>query len=215
MGKAISIRLDDDLIKRIDEKKSELSQSDYIRNSIEHFLVCDKLEKEDIPALRPIISKFRGKCSKPDCGKIVEVGEPCYWAKGIIICMDCMIQKGLGDKTLVAKYLKTRELNRTLKALENECDRLANQIENLTVSDRLENFIKKVNEMHNLIFEYFREVRPQDKERELLETIRQNTEKEKELIRDLETFFQSRLNVHIKRPKVRKEKFIKHSFNQD
>jgi len=203
--KRYTVRINDDVDNKINEKikNNGISMTDYIKMALEHSLVCEKGEKDDIPALRPIISKYRGKCSKQNCGKIIEIGEPCYWAKGIIICMDCMIQKGLGDKTLIAKYLKTRELNRTLKALQNECDRLANQIENLTISDRLENFIKQVENMHKLIFDYMREIRPQEKERELLEQIRQNSDKEVQLIRDLETFLTSRLNV-----KMRKEKAI-------
>jgi len=188
------LRLDDNLIAQIEQKRGNLTQNEYIRNALEHFITCNK-EKEEIPALRPIISKFRGKCSKPNCGKTVEIGEPCYWAKGIIVCMDCMIQKGLGDKTLIIKYLKTRELNRTLKALENECDRLANQIENLTIGDRLEKLISQINERNNLLYKYLTEAMPSDKEKECLEELKRLSEKEKQMIRDLEIFMESKLNI--------------------
>jgi len=197
----LTIRVDDDLANTIDKVTNNTNE--YVINCIKHFLEC-KGKAEEIPSLRPILSKFRGKCSKPDCGKVIEVGEPCYWSKGIVICMDCIIQKGLGDKTLIAKYLKTRELNRTLKVLQNECDRLASQIENLSVSDRLEKLISQINERNNLLFKYLTEVKPLDKERETLEELKRHSEVEKEMIRDLEIFMESRLDVKVKR----KEKAI-------
>ena len=119
--KLVAYRLPEEIIEKIknESKRKNITQNEFIKQAIEHYLSCRIKEKEEIKqaSLKLIVTKYNGKCSK--CGSEISIGSLCYYGrdqgKTILICLDCMVENK-SDKALASKYLKMRELNKTVKA---------------------------------------------------------------------------------------------------
>jgi hypothetical protein len=129
-----------------------ISATQWIDKAIDHSFICKKTIHE-IPTLRPIITKYPAKCHK--CPSEIPVGSPAYWAKGVIICMDCFVQS-LGDKALASKYLKMRELNKTMRALKQQADHYADMINEIRYEVRFAEIMKKLDRLLDLTDSYLR-----------------------------------------------------------
>ena len=136
MLKNLKLKLEEELINKIKTEANirGLSQKDLIVKALEHFFICNKAE--EIPTLKEIITKYKGKCSK--CGRIVDVGEKALYGKtkdgSILICLDCQIGME-SDKTIVRRLLKLRKLDREIKALQNQKEQLLNEYEELELKE--------------------------------------------------------------------------------
>lgn len=125
-------------------------------------LLKGKPSKDETPTLKPIITKYPAKCHK--CANEIDVGSPAYWSKGVIICMDCFVQS-LGDKALASKYLKMRELNKTMRALKAQADQYADLINEIKYEVKFAELSKKIDELLRLNYDYLKNVgEPQEKD---------------------------------------------------
>lgn len=174
-----------------DAKEQKLSENDWGIQAFEHFLSCSKLDTSG--PMKMIVLSYKDKCMK--CGRDVDKAEWALWAKGKgVVCMDCYISR-IGDKALVAKFLKNRELTRTKKALETECDRLATKLETLRLGDKVEELHTLSAEVHKKIEQYFQAKVGTPEEKDALEEILQTSRRQFQVQRDIETFIESTLKV--------------------
>ena len=177
-----------------DAEKLGISVNEWLIKASEHFLTCKQDDTQ--PAMKLILLKYPTKCRK--CGNLIPAFTYAYYGKGVgAICLDCIIKR-IGDKTLVAKYLKKRELERLIKALQNEADRLATKIEDYQISEKLDSLFKQTSEQHKLLMKYLNEALGTPKEKQALEELVETCRKTFQIIRDIEAYIESRLKIKIK-----------------
>lgn len=182
IDKALSDSIDADV-----KQRSFPDRSSYIREALKHFQLCK--ENEASQAMKQIITKFPGKCLK--CGHEIPVNSWAMYGKGVgLVCLDCVVLK-LGDKTLVAKYLKNRELERVWKALKEDCDRLAGQVEQLQILNKAEDLKNQQEEAIKMIRSFLTTTMGTDQEREALDEFLRQLSDGNRIIRDLDNFIKN------------------------
>lgn len=193
-------RLSDDLEKQIlkDQKEKRIeSENQYIIDALKHFLSCKKLETTG--AMKLIILKYPSHCLK--CGNKINVGDYALWGRGIgAICMDCYVVR-IGDKPLIVKFLKMRELKQLIKALNDEANRLGDKVEEGQLYEKMEQMFQDSSEIHKLVMSYLREGLGTEKEKKELEEIIRLREKEFQILRDIEDFLQRKMKLRKKKKK--------------
>jgi len=153
--KLLNLRLEEELIEQIksEAKQRGITQKDLIKKALEHFFICDKAE--EIPTLKEIITKYKGKCSK--CGNLIDVGERALYGRtkegSILICLDCQIGSE-SDKTIVKRLLKLRKLDREIKALQNQKEQLLREYEELELKADFANLLKHFASMRKAFVEF-------------------------------------------------------------
>jgi hypothetical protein len=194
MVKQKSLRIPDDLdkINEDDRKQKNISsENDYYLQALEHFHKCKKLEES--ASMKPIILRYSGTCLK--CKQPVDAGQWALYGRGVgVVCMDCYIER-IGDKPLIAKFLKMRELDQTVKALRHEALKLADKVEVLQFASKLDAVFKKDEEMRNLVFSYLRQGAAAENERVNLEDIVRAQQELQALLNDLKSFFEKRIKT--------------------
>lgn len=166
------------------------SLNEYYTKALEHFLTCNKFEPS--MKLREWLLNYDDTCRK--CKRTVKAGEWALWGKdamgnSIVICMDCYITR-VGDKATVAKFMKIREWNYTLKALKKECERYAQEHENNQLRHKREELEIKNAEVNKLILQYITaKVGTSEEQRAWEEIIRKHKE-EDELMNNIKEFLQ-------------------------
>jgi len=173
MSERVTVRLNPKLRKACeqDAKQKEVSSfNEYVERALEHYLTCSKLELS--AQMRLIVLKYDGKCLR--CGKEVKAGNWALYGRGVgVVCMDCYIER-IGDKALVAKYLKLREWKQISKALKSECERLAQDLEDFRLFERLKGMDEIVEKLNKAVMEYLSEkIGTAEEARALEEIIRQ------------------------------------------
>jgi hypothetical protein len=195
-----ALRMPDDLAARmkLDSEQKNLSENDWVLQAIDHFLECKRLDTTG--QMRMIVLRYPGTCLK--CGKEVKSGEWALYGRGIgIICMDDYIQR-IGDKALLAKYLKVREYDRIIKALKLEAERLAENVEFGQIAEKIDVLYKMNSEIHKALMEYFNALGT-EAEREKLDYLLKRSEELYDLIRAIQEFI---LAHRIKPIEKKKEK---------
>jgi hypothetical protein len=192
---AKTLRLPDPLVQKIidDVKQQGLeSENEWFTKACEHFLACKKLEHAE--GMKLMILRYPATCLKnPE--HHIEAGQWALYGRGVgAVCIDCYVGK-LGDKALIAKFLKSRELDQINKALLKENERLADRFEILAFGDKLEQIYTMNKEQRELIFKYIKEPFPSDQEKQAFEHIIQESQKQDEIIRDVETFLQKHIKI--------------------
>lgn len=199
MVKIFNLRLKDDLIDRIKQEAQNrgLTQKDLMIKALEHFFTCRKAQIE--PSMREIINAYENTyCSK--CSQKIPIGQNCLWGKDekgktIYICLGCQIE-GIGDKALIKKHQKLKQIERLIKAYKNQLDNLAIQFEE---SDHLQ----KSNEVfdmliyaHKLIMKFFSDmaILNNQKEEELLTQIINYLRQYLSYIKDFQTFYAKKVS---------------------
>jgi hypothetical protein len=186
------IRISDPLIPKIEldiKQRGIASENDWYIAAIEHFLSCKKLEHAE--GMKLLVLRYPAVCLK--CNKPIEAGQWGLYGRGVgVICIDCYIEK-LGDKAVIAKHMKMRELTQINKALTAENERLADRLEILTYADKLTQLHEMTKEQRDLIFQYIKEPFPTDTEKQRFEEIMQHAEKQDALVRDLEQQLQKHM----------------------
>lgn len=176
-----------DLIDVDQKQRSFPDRSSYIREAIKHFQVCK--EKEASQAMKPIVTKYPGKCLK--CGHNIEPNSWALYGKGVgLVCMDCYVEK-LGDKSLIAKYIKNRELDRVAKALKEECDKLAGRVEELRVLNKLEDLKNQQEQAIKTIMDFLTHRIGSTEENKILEELARQLKDGERIIRDMDDFVQN------------------------
>lgn len=170
MSERVNLRLNSKLKKVCEQdakQKDVPSFNEYVVRALEHFLTCSKLELS--AQMRLIVLKYDGKCLK--CGNVVKAGNWALYGRGVgVVCMDCYIER-IGDKALVAKYLKVREWKQILKALQSECERYAQDLEDFKLFERLKGMDETVEKLNKAVMLYLSEKIGTSKEQEALEDV--------------------------------------------
>jgi hypothetical protein len=143
-----------------------------------------------------IVLRYPGKCLK--CGKPLAPGDWALYGQGIgAICIDCFIQR-IGDKALLAKYLKLREYERIIGALKIEAERLAQNVEFGQIVEKIDLLCKTNNEIHSALMDYFKNLAT-EAERESLEILLKRTDELENLIKAIQDFIMAHTVKHEKK----------------
>jgi len=206
-------RLPENLVKDILDDFSQRgfdSENTYAIEAFEHFLKCRKVELSQ--SMKLIVTKYKGHCLK--CKDEIPVASWALYGRGIgLICLDCYVER-IGDKTLVAKYLKNRELKKVSKALQVECDRLANVIDEhkqkiniYKVGEKHQELEEYQNTTMQLLNDFLKNKIGTDKEAEAFEEIKRRNQQVEQYLRDIEALIQKSLFKPIEKKKkhTRKE----------
>jgi len=190
----LKIRLDEDTLNKLKEfsEKHNMTISDIVRDAIKSYIEHTEPQVEQLPTLKMIITKYKSKCSK--CGKDIGIGEIAYWAKGITVCLDCIINT-MGDKTLASKYLKKREMEKVIKGLQKIANELEERIaerqaqlkaleieqKKAEVYDMLNDYLKHFNDKKlEEIYEKLKEIEEKAEEAKIALTLKIKKSKKKE-----------------------------------
>lgn len=186
-----------DAIEKDAKQGSFPSMNEWLTEAAKHFLECKKAYQAS--SMRLIVLKYSGYCLNPKCKRKVEVGEWAYYGRGVgIICLDCFIER-LGDKAVIAKYMKMRELRHMIKVFQAELGRLADKLDIYATADKLDELHKQATELKNLCFRYLKECVGRPEEQKALEEVIRATQKELEMLHNMEEFFAKRLKRKIKK----------------
>jgi len=193
------IRIPDPMISKIEfdvKEQAMASENDWWIAAAEHFLSCKKLEHAE--GMKLLVLRYPATCLK--CSHPIEAGQWALYGRGVgAVCIDCYIGK-LGDKAIIAKHMKMRELTQINHALMTENERLSDRFEILTFGDKLEQLYNTAKEQRELVFQYLKEPFPTDRERAPLSDIIQQTQKQDAILRDVESFLQKHIRLKKKRP---------------
>jgi mRNA-degrading endonuclease HigB of HigAB toxin-antitoxin module len=161
------------------------SENEYMTKAIEHFLTCKKADV--IQGMKLIVFKYKGTCLK--CGHEIPVGSYGFWAKGTgAICLDCHVMR-YGDKLLVKRYMKVKEYDTLLKALEVQCDEKAEQFRGFNFYEIMEKIHQNSNTLHSLIMEYLKAgFDKPEAEKTVLDEIQRLIEDQRHVLADAEQF---------------------------
>lgn len=197
-------RLPDKLASQLErdvKEKGFASENDWGIEAIRHFLSCKKLDTTG--AMKLIVLKYPAKCLK--CTSPIDAGEWALWGRGIgAVCMDCYVQR-IGDKALVAKYLKMREYKQIINALKLEADRLSVKVETYSLGDKIEELNKASSDVHLEVMRYFREKIGTPDEKKSLEEVVRSCQKQFDVLRNIELFLERSLRVKKWKKKTKKE----------
>lgn len=176
LGKTKTFRLSDKSTLYLEQTSVEkgISENEFINDVLE-----GKEEVTTKPEMKEIILKFDGKCLK--CGHDVKAGEPAMWGQGVgIICMDCQIVHGLGDKAIIKKYLKMRRMAEATHYFQAEVERLADKVEIGQLTEKIEKADEKITAVRDLVKEYTQQSFTSDEEKQKLEEVHKAAEELRE-----------------------------------
>lgn len=164
-----------------------MSQAEFIESACHHYVTCSRRDlREAVPTLKPIFLKYPATCSK--CGRSLSVGEMAYWGrledgKTVIICQDCQVSSQ-SDKALARKYIKIRELSKTLSGLKKLAEEEADLLFDTDVLKKQEEYIRFLNSAVERFERYLQTSGPEEEKRllhEILATLREAQRIEKGL----------------------------------
>jgi pyruvate/2-oxoacid:ferredoxin oxidoreductase beta subunit len=193
-------RANDDLTKKIKEeaKNKGISINDFITSAIEHYLTCQNFnDKDKEPSLKLIVTKYSGKCSK--CSNHIDIGNLAYYGKTdsgkpILLCLDCMINSQ-SDRALALRYVRMRQLEKTIKALRKEAESYLSKLEDLQILNKFDSLYQINDELSKMIMSYLKNSFINDDERKALEDVLEQLKENKRTVRDIEDFIQSRFRM--------------------
>jgi len=189
MARRFEIQFDDETFEKLEAeaKKTGKSKTQLIRELIDKgFRYSDKSE-DQVPAMRLILLKYPARCLKCDCEL-----PPQTWAmygKGVgAICLDCFIEK-LGDKAIVKKVMRLKELKWTIKALERQLELKSDELRKLNFLEIIDNMWKGYGEIHKLVLEYLKTgFDKSDKEKKALDELERLIQKQWAIIEEAKLF---------------------------
>lgn len=197
MTKPFSFRLDDALRKKLEAEaeRTKKSVAELIHEAVDHWFKCDKIE--GIPEMRLILLKYHARCLK--CGCDLPPNTWAMYGKGVgAICTDCFIEK-LGDKGIVKKFMKVKELKWTMKSLENQLNEKAEKLRQFNFYEVIDQMHKGYGEIHKLIMAYLKTgFQKPEKEKEALDELERLIKKQWAIIQEAQMF--------IKGPPLKKKK---------
>jgi len=187
------LRLPDDLAQALtdDVKQKGLpSENEYMIQALRHFLKCTKTDES--ASMKLIVLRYATTCLK--CHHSIEAGKWALYGKGIgAICIDCYVER-IGDKATVAKFLKNREYDQTIKAMKREAERLADKVEVLVFAGKLDEYLKKFEELRILGLQYMKQPFVKEEEQQkATENLLRVEEELKPLLTELTNFWEKRI----------------------
>ena len=172
-----TVRGPEELFKKLEAeaKKQGKSINQVMLDLWEKGFRYDEKTEDQVPAMRLILLKYPARCLK--CGKDLPPQTWAMYGKGVgAVCVDCFIEK-LGDKAIVKKVMRLKELKWTIKALERQLELKSDELRKLDFLEVIVKMRDGYGEIHKLILEY-------------LKTGFDKTDKEKDALNDLETLIQ-------------------------
>ena len=139
------IRLED--IEKIDKNFDGKSRLERIHQLVmEHEKAIPYLKSSEPESLKEILNSY-SNCKCTSCYRYITVGEKFLWGRdhkgnSIRLCIDCQINSET-DKSIVGKLIKKKRLERDIKALKNEKNRILSQDNELYVLKKLMEFLSK------------------------------------------------------------------------
>lgn len=141
--------------------------TDLILEAIDHWFKCDR--GEGIATMKLILLRYPATCKK--CDKKLDAGQWALWGKGFgAICLDCYIRR-IGDKTLITKELKVRQLKHMKKALETEIEGLFSKYTDFSAFQEIDQTGKLISELHSIIMNYLKAGIASQEEMKVLEEV--------------------------------------------
>jgi Ribbon-helix-helix protein, copG family. len=150
--KEISVKLSDELHEALEKlaEKTKKTKADIIRDALTMYLGMGAVTDKQIKDVkqREIVAIYSGKCYR--CNKEIRPGDRIVFikimyedntARSYTYCLDCWYE--LSDKTIVQLELKKRKLERTLRALNNEINKLIKVYEELESLEEVNSKLKK------------------------------------------------------------------------
>jgi hypothetical protein len=197
--KAKTVRLSEDLCKWLEEetkkKGPNYSENQIIEDAIRHYSTCNHLDQQG--QMRLIVLRYSDSCLK--CKRAIEVGEFALWSRGIgAICIDCYVQR-FGDKSIIAKFLKVRELDQTRKALLHECDKLADKFEVLTLGEKWDQILQADPDLRRIARDFLIKDLGTPDEKKAFEDFLNLLQKLQELARQFEQLLEKQYQIKRKR----------------
>jgi Ribbon-helix-helix protein, copG family. len=199
MVKELTVKLSDDLHEQLEKlaEKSKKSKAEIIRDALIMYLGMSHVSEKPIKDVKQkeIVAIYSGKCYK--CGKEIKPGDRIVFikvtyednsAKSYTYCLDCWLE--VSDRTIVQLEIKKRKLERTIRALNNEINRLLSVYEELEklaeanskirkvldelfvfvervyreseseIKNDLRKFISELEDLNNILADFIRVVRP-------------------------------------------------------
>lgn len=146
-------RINEDLFKMLEAEAKRTSKSiNAVLNT-----VLDKgftQQSDQVPAMRLILLKYPTRCLK--CGCDLPAQTWAMYGKGVgAVCVDCFIEK-LGDKAIVKKVMRLKELKWTIKALEKQVDLKSDELRKLDFLEVIVTMRNGYGEIHKLVMEYLK-----------------------------------------------------------
>lgn len=187
------LRLPEDLVQALEndvKQKGLPSENEYMIQALRHFITCTKTDES--ASMKLIVLRYDATCLK--CHKHVAVGQWALYGKGVgIICIDCYVER-IGDKATVAKFLKNREYDQSIRAMKREAERLADKVEVLVFAGKLDEYLKKFDELRVLGLQYMKEPFAKEEEQQkATENLIRAEDELKPLLADLKNFWEKRI----------------------
>ena len=143
------------------------SLSDLINEAIDHWFKCDK--GEPVATMKLILLRYPADCKK--CNKNLEAGTWALWGRGFgAICLDCYIKR-IGDKTLITKELKVRQLKHMKKSLEEEIEGMFAKYSDYSAFQEIDKTGQLIQELHDIIMDYLKQNIGSPEEIKILEEV--------------------------------------------
>ena len=201
MLKNFNLKIETSLIDRIKEeaKTRGISQKELIQKALEHFFTCGKAE--EMPSLKEIITLYTGKCSK--CGRTISIGERALWGKtkegSILICTSCQIESET-DKAIVKRLVKRQQLERQIKALQNQLNLLLGKYEEYKFIDDVQNALNLIAKEHKFFMEYQNQLGTLGikEEIERIEEMINLLRKVMAWLKDFENYYEQKIRVKVR-----------------
>lgn len=156
--KRFNARLKEDHFKKLEAEAQSTGKSinDLLNEYLERGFKYDDSKKatDEAPAMHLILLKYRARCLK--CGKDLKPQTWAMYGKGVgAVCTDCFIEK-LGDKGIVLKVMKLKELKWTIKALEKKLLEKTDELRKLDFLTVIQSMNEGYIEIHRLVMEYMK-----------------------------------------------------------
>lgn len=204
MTKRFEVRFDDEFFKKIEAEAKHTGKSinEAIRELIDKGF---KFEKEDqVKEMRLILLRYPARCLK--CGKDLPKNTWAMWGKGVgAICTDCLIEK-LGDKAIVKKIMKLKELQWAIKAFEKTLHEKTEQLRQFNFYEVIDQMHKGYGEIHKLIMEYLKTgFEKPDEEKKAMDELEKLIQKQWAIIEEAQLFIKG---PPLKRKKKQKKDYV-------
>lgn len=191
MSERTTLRLPVKLGKAIDRDFKQMglpSKNEWLINACEHYLGCKKADAT--AKMKLIVLQWSAPCKR--CGNEVKAGNWALYGRsatgGIVICMDCYVER-IGDKALIAKYLKLREWEQISKALKAQCEMYAQRLEGYQLTDNIKELHKQTSDIHAKIMDFIKKVGTAEEAKALEDVVRM-ARKQLETIGNIQDFIE-------------------------
>ena len=215
MTKNLTIRLDDEIYKKLEEYASRhgMSRAQVIVEALNNLFnpIANAKDVKEV-SLKEIVVKYKTTCVK--CGRVIDVGEIAYWGRGVgVVCYDCYVKAnqkitGFDAKKLVKLYREIRKLKVIKSELEKEVNYLADKLNVYELLDDLNTRLKNVeSKLEAIITNLLSDEQDKQKFYELYNDVKDSVNKLSEIMYGLR-----RIIIKTKKEDVRRTKIYQKEY---